>query len=456
MVVTLAAFTLLFCGFVFYGRKLDKNFGVSIHRMGGEVQKGADADPLTYRSAQLALLGLISGIECLYSAVIGVLYGPLMMVWCVVGGTFLSGALTYYCGMYAVSHEGKTPNYAVKERFGWPLYIFSTFVLLTLLVLGVCLYLSFLQMVNYYTYGLPKMWYIYLLLIALVGYSPQSWLNGIYMTIAVVFLFSLFLLFVRTAVYIPSFSFAWNMEAYPQIKYAYPVLMFTVSAVAASGFSCLSGCLVAPSVRNEKMGRGIFFGMSLMKAGLVILLALMIQAAYPDNIGLNSQISRAVTPYTVLHRIVQTYLGQTGGILFYTLAVMMCAGSGGALLRIGRKIFSESGLLKGNTELLSVVILLAACAVYYIRRPNFDFVAAASSLTMLLLWGYCAVYLRNSGKNCRMVLFPLFIMGGAFCAYVLLLFAGQPLKDCVVLGISFSVLLFIIRYFYNGINRKSR
>ena len=105
---------LLWAGYKLYAPRLENNWQIDIHRTANISAKGTLM--LSYRHAQLVQLGIIVTIQSLWSAVMGVVYGPLQMIWIVLGTTFLGAVLNYYGGMYALTHQGHSLNYIIKEK----------------------------------------------------------------------------------------------------------------------------------------------------------------------------------------------------------------------------------------------------------------------------------------------------------------------------------------------------
>ena len=123
-------------GCYFFEKQTERTFGVDIHRATALLHD-AEYRPLPSKCLQLAQLGLLFGTESFLGITVGLMYGPITMVWCVIGTAFFGAGLVYYSGMYAVS-TGRTLNSLILDAFGKRIYYLLTGGLFLFVCLDIC------------------------------------------------------------------------------------------------------------------------------------------------------------------------------------------------------------------------------------------------------------------------------------------------------------------------------
>lgn len=452
MYIGLFSLVLLYVLSKIYARRAEKNVNIDIHRAPAPESEEGQVNPLNYRIAQLAQFGITSGIECLFGAIVGAVYGPVLMIWCVLGTTFMGAVLNYYCGMYARTHHNRTINTFVRERFGLAAYGVSTLLLTFFTIVTVSAGYSFLININFYGYTYPQIGFVYMLYAATFAVLPKKWFFRSYIAIAAYFAFvtaicALCILFKKEIVNIP-----FDMSTYPDIKFTYPALMIVISAGAVSGMQGLKSMVISPVIRNEKMGRGIFFGAAVAQAAFVIIWDLMILASYPSFSALNYIIRRAATPYIILQEAMVNSCGSFVAHLVFAMACLLCIGASGVMLRFNRIMWSETKLFGKWNKFVSTGAVLVLSRYFYNHEIGLSYFEICNQLIAAYLLYILAAQQLKQRKKGTLCLYPAFVLTGTCLAYLALTVGRQPLLNSISIGLAVTVILFA-GYFWKA--RKS-
>ena len=89
MIWGLVSLIFLYLGYKLISRRLETEFAADIHSIPASYDD-VTSEPLGYRQTQLMQFGLTFGIEGFFGAVIGIVYGPLTMIWSVLGSILLA------------------------------------------------------------------------------------------------------------------------------------------------------------------------------------------------------------------------------------------------------------------------------------------------------------------------------------------------------------------------------
>ena len=138
LLIILAAIALLFCGYVFYGKWLSKQWGIDPENK-TPAQKMPDG--VDYVEARPAVLmghhfSSIAGAGPINGPIQAAIFGWVpVFLWCVVGGIFLGGVHDYGALFASVRHDGKSVGEIIKSSMGTKAKkLFIIFALLVLIL----------------------------------------------------------------------------------------------------------------------------------------------------------------------------------------------------------------------------------------------------------------------------------------------------------------------------------
>ncbi len=138
LLIILAAIALLFCGYVFYGKWLSKQWGIDPENK-TPAQKMPDG--VDYVEAKPAVLmghhfSSIAGAGPINGPIQAAIFGWVpVFLWCVIGGIFFGGVHDYGALFASVRHDGKSVGEIIKSSMGTKAKkLFIIFALLVLIL----------------------------------------------------------------------------------------------------------------------------------------------------------------------------------------------------------------------------------------------------------------------------------------------------------------------------------
>ena len=121
LLIIIAAIALLFCGYVFYGSWLAKQWGIDPTRKTPAVEK---EDGVDYVAAKPAVLmghhfSSIAGAGPINGPIQASVFGWLpVFLWCVIGGIFFGGLQDFGSLFASIRHDGKSVGEIIKDSMG--------------------------------------------------------------------------------------------------------------------------------------------------------------------------------------------------------------------------------------------------------------------------------------------------------------------------------------------------
>ncbi len=136
--IIIAAIALLFCGYVFYGSWLAKQWGIDPAKKTPAVEKN---DGVDYVAAKPAVLmghhfSSIAGAGPINGPIQAAVFGWIpVFLWCVIGGIFFGGLQDFGSLFASVRHDGKSVGEIIKDSMGPKAKkLFIVFALLVLIL----------------------------------------------------------------------------------------------------------------------------------------------------------------------------------------------------------------------------------------------------------------------------------------------------------------------------------
>ena len=397
---------------------------------------------LSYRQAQIAQLGILTSIQALLGAFIGVFYGPLQMLWIVVGTLLLSGGINYLSGLYSVRNSGKTCIYAIREKNERLYRILCMFLVAASIIgaAGVCLttyYISFVSL------KYSPVIYFYFAIMLLVAFCSQRRFNILAMFAGGYIVFTTIYFVLLSLPELPNAMVHFDAETYPQIKFFYPMLFFSVCGVL-SGMEALKCSLIAPAVKNEKMAKGVYFGSSVLLAGLMIVWALLFLAWNPDIRILAQSLYKFQYPYQLIDATFLIHYNRFSYTIFYIMIIVLCVASGGVLLRVARQLIDESGVMKKYSIEYAIVETFIAMILVYAFLSGINYFEIINMFVACIWLGFIA---KNSSRRLEYVIIIAFLLGASVAQILLVDLLSTP-ATAISSGICFSILLLCAYYVY--------
>jgi carbon starvation protein CstA len=460
----------LVAGYFFYGRFVEKQFGIDETRTTPAValDDGVDYVPMpAWRIFMVQFLN-IAGLGPIFGAIMGALYGPAAFLWIVLGCIFAGAVHDYFSGMLSIRHEGISIPEVVGHYMGngFKQFMRGFSVVLLLLVgvvfiLGPATILTGLtgEFVSIGSFGTNDFWmvviFVYYILATVL---PIDKIIGkvypLFGAVLLVMAVGLLAAMVGTHAPIPEVSFASlrNMHAEPAAHPLYPMLFITIACGAVSGFHSTQSPLMARCLTNERQGRRIFYG-AMIAEGIVALIWAAAAMSFFGGVGeLNETMaSQDNSAAWAVKEICNSWLGKVGGILAILGVVACPITSGDTAFRSARLIIADFTRLcqKPISKRLMISIPLFVVA-WLVTRLNFGviwryFGFSNQTLAAIVLW-MAALYMFKHRKNHWIATVPAAFMTAVCSTYILIAPEGFKLSTVVAYpaGIAATVIALLL------------
>ena len=379
----------LVVGYFIYGRVVEKIFGADPARVTPAVsmQDGVDYVPMPSWKVYMIQFLNIAGTGPIFGAIMGAKFGPSCYLWIVLGSIFAGAVHDYFSGMLSIRKGGATyPEIIGSEIKGSRLVIvlFTTFLLL--MVGTVFVYSPALILGDIAGDGTSR-WILIWAIIILVYYIIATLLPIDKLIGRIYPIFAIALLFMAVAMMFglfakwPSIPEFWDglQNRAPSVgvkgQNIFPCLFITVACGAVSGFHATQSPLMARCLKNERMGRPVFFG-AMITEGVVALIWAAVSSYFFFDGGMQECGLQSASAPQVVTAISKHWLGLVGSILAILGVVAAPITSGDTALRGARLNIAEFLHIKqdkiGNRLLISLPIFAAVGVLLWFNISNED------------------------------------------------------------------------------------
>ena len=427
---------ILVLGYFIYGKIIEKIFVINPKRQtpAHQMNDGVDYMPMSKTKIWLIQLLNIAGTGPIFGPILGALYGPVAMLWIVLGCIFAGAVHDYFCGMLSIRHGGATMPYLAGKFLGRPVKVFiNALALILLLLVGVVFVASPAQLMGTITmdvlgasqgalqlgdaeaihqaveaggikvWGMDKATVISLWTFIIFAYYILATLLPIDKIIGRIYpLFGALLLFMSVGMVYGLVSahfsatdpieffrtinadgqgltwakFTQNFQVKGDVP-IWPLLFLTISCGALSGFHATQTPLMARCAENESEGRFIFYG-AMIAEGVIALVWCMVGLAFYENPQALQDAISAGSPSKVVYDSSIHFLGFIGGI-FAVLGYFVSTVDFSILWRY----FTWANQM-------TAMVMLWTAAAYLYRYHKFHWVA---SIPAWFITTVCATYL---------------------------------------------------------------
>ena len=416
---------LLVAGYLWYGRLAEKVYGVDMEMTMPCVSKadGVDFVPLPMWKIFLIQLLNIAGLGPVVGAISGCLFGPVALLWIVVGCIFAGAMHDFLSAAMSAERGGENLPEIVGAELGRPArYAMRLVCIFLLLMVGVVFTLLPAGMVSK-LFGLmsPMGWSIAILAYYfLATILPINAIIGrIYPFFGAIFLF----MAVGMAVMLPvgGYEVLPNLDLlsnqHPKGISIWPMLFVTIACGAISGFHATQSPMMVRCLRKPSDLRRVFYG-AMVAEGLVALIWCVVGLSLREVIvNGNETLAQLIVqnPSSAVHAAATLLLGSTGGMVAVLGVVVLAVTSGDTAMRSCRLMLADVLRVKqaGIVSRLALALPLFA-VVILISQLDFSviwryFGWGNQTLACFTLWSV-AVCLRRRGRRSIMALLPALFM----------------------------------------------
>ena len=465
MISFIVSILVLIISYFTYGKLVEKIFGVQEHRKTPAISLRDDVDymPLsTWRVFMIQFLN-IAGLGPIFGAIAGAMYGPAAFLWIVLGSIFAGAVHDYFSGMLSVRHDGLSISEIVGIYLGPKVkHVMRFFTVILLIFVGTVFLVGPAKIID----GMMgNQWGVWIWVSIILVYYILSTLLPIDKLISRLYpIFGIAMLIMAlgllSALFFGDYQIPElipenlsNMTTNPEETPLFPMLFVTIACGAISGFHATQSPLMARCIKNEKLGRKIFFG-TMITEGIVALIWAAAAMTFFGNVGeLNAaMLENNNNAAWAANEISLNMLGGIGGILALLGIVAAPITSGDTAFRSARLILSDIFKLKQtkikNRLYLSLPLFMIA---FVLTQMDFGviwryFSWSNQTLATVVLWTITA-YLIYENKAFWITMIPAIFMTMVCSTYILIAPEGfQLANDLAYIGGSLITLCITILF----------
>ena len=485
MITFVSSLILLVGGYALYGLFVERIFGADPKRTTPcyKLQDGVDYIPMATWKVFLIQFLNSAGTGPIFGAIQGILFGPSAYLWIVLGCIFGGAVHDYLSGMISLRKDGASLPQIIGDEMGKSLRLINLILSLVLMVLVGAVFVTtpagLLANLTQEWGDKSSLLLIWTILIFL--YYILATLLPIDKLIGRIYpVFGMALLIMAVGVL---FGVLFNQGSLPEITTAFenhhpaakplpifPGLFITIACGAVSGFHATQSPMMARCLKNEKLGRPIFYG-AMITEGFVALIWAAAAIKFADSLSVEGatpyeKLLTAMTdpdtgkinPAIIVNSICNSWLGTAGAVLAILGVVAAPITSGDTALRSARLILAD--FLKFKQDKLYKRFVLALpifLACFILLNINFDvlwryFAWMNQTLSVFTFWAITIYLAKNHrGKAYFVGLVPALWMTMVCSTYILLAPEGFRIDPTVSYWIGGVVCLaslfcFIFKY----------
>ena len=438
MSLFILSLVILIAGYIIYGKFIEKVFGIDPKRATPAVtmRDGVDYTPMASWKVFLIQFLNIAGLGPIFGAILGIMFGPAAFLWIVFGTIFAGAVHDYLSAMISVRAGGISLPEIVGHELGNGIkQIMRVFSIVLLILVGVVFVITPADIIA----GMTPEWmdknfwvlliFVYYILATLL---PIDKLIGNFYPI-----FGCALLFMALGlmgvmlfgdVTIPATLTEGLQNRYPadiaDSHPIFPMMFVSIACGAISGFHATQSPMMARCIKNEKLGRPIFYG-AMVAEGIV---ALIWAAAAITFTGGYEQLSEYMADHSagqLVRDVSFSWLGTIGGVLAILGVVAAPITTGDTALRSARLIAAD--FLKINQSKITKRLLISIpifVITYIVMQLDFNvlwryFAWSNQTLAVFTLWAV-TVFLARKHKLWIVSAVPAMFMTSVSVSYLLL------------------------------------
>ncbi|MDH2924147.1 carbon starvation protein CstA [Nicoletella semolina] len=504
---------LLILGYFTYGKVVERVFVINPKKAtpAYAMQDGVDYIPMSKTKIWLIQLLNIAGTGPIFGPILGALYGPVAMLWIVLGCIFAGAVHDYFCGMLSVRNGGASMPNLAGRYLGRPVkYFINLLAVVLLLLVGVVFVASPAALLSTLTidafsassgaislnnaeeiaqasvqaateltvWGMDKPTIIAVWTAIIFAYYILATLLPIDKIIGRIYpLFGALLLFMSVGMVYGLVSshlsvtdpieffrtvntdgqgltwekFTQNFQVKDNVP-IWPLLFLTISCGALSGFHATQTPLMARCAENEKEGRFIFYG-AMIAEGVIALIWCAVGLSFYENPQALQNAIDAGSPSKVVYDSSIHFLGFVGGLFAVLGVVVLPITSGDTAFRAARLIIAEFFKINQSSLIKRLVIAVPLFAVgFIVSKIDFSilwryFTWANQTTAMVMLWT-AAAYLYRYNKFHWICSIPAWFISTVCFTYLAYNKIGFGLDYQLSVYIGFGLTLLCIGLFF--------
>lgn len=383
MLIFFISLTLLILGYKLYSPFVEKQAGIDPKAITPQERLNDGVDYVAVSPARAFLIQFlnIAGVGPIFGPILGALYGPIALVWIVIGNVLGGAVHDYFSGVMSLKEDGKSlPEIAghyYNIVFKGVMLLFTCMLLFFVGVVFIMSPAGLLSNLSFFegTFLAGNNFWV----LVILGYYFLATLLPINKIITKLYPFFGLLMIVMTS--LVAVALLMNaphlaevndifgyfnghdhslLEPNPDGLPVWPLLFVTITCGAISGFHSTQSPMIARCLTNEKYARPVFYGAMMCEGIVACVWALAGIAAFPEGyVGLKAMLAQG-GPGLVVNHIATSYLGVLGGVMAILAVAIFPITSGDTAFRSLRLTIMDAFNIKqsiGHRLALSVPLL---------------------------------------------------------------------------------------------------
>lgn len=449
MFTLVGSIALLIVAYIVYGKFVEKVFVVNDQTPTPAYTKADNMDyvPMpAWKGWTIQLLN-IAGLGPIYGAITGALYGPVAMVWIVLGCIFAGAVHDYFAGMLSVRHGGAQFPTLVQKYLGKVMRVFTDIISVVLMILVAAAFTAGPAAVIAAKTGITFIVAVIIIFIYffLAAILPINKIIGrIYPLFGAVLLImagAVLISLISSDIKMPELSFT---NLHPTELPVWPLLMVTISCGAISGFHSTQSPIISRTLKKETEGRKVFYG-AMIGEGIIALIWCAAGMSFYGGTGGLGEVMTSVGPGGVVDEISIGLLGTVGGLLAVLSVIILPITTGDTSLRSARMIVLDflGSRVKGTPKTVAVLATVAVTVpAFYLSTIDYQFLWRYVGMTnqmvaTVMLW-VATSYLLKEAKLHWISGLPALFMTAVVFTYLMVAPEGFGLDYdlSIIIGLS--------------------
>ena len=457
MIVFIVCITFLILGYKFYSPFVEKQAAIDPAAVTPQTRFSDGVDYVAISPAKAFLIQFlnIAGVGPIFGPILGALYGPVALVWIVLGNVLGGAVHDYFSGVMSIKEDGKSlPEIAghyYNAVFKGFMLIFTAMLLFFVGVVFIMAPAGLLSNLDGFkdTFLANNTFWV----LVILGYCfLATWLpfdriiTKFYPSFRLLMIVMTTMVAAALLIDAPHLPISGDFLAYFKTDHAHdfltpnpdglpvwPLLFMTITCGAISGFHSTQAPIIARCLTNEKYVRPVYYGAMMCEGIVACVWALAGIAAFPDGYaGLKALLDQG-GPGLVVNHVANSYLGAFGGIMAIVAVAVFPITSGDTAFRSLRLTVVDAFNIPQsvrNRLLLATPILAIA---YFMTKLDFSliwryFAFSNMLLSTSVLW-LATKYLFDRGTFHWIASIPAVIATGVTTSYIMTAAIGFNLSS---------------------------
>ncbi|MEZ2743619.1 carbon starvation protein A [Halopseudomonas bauzanensis] len=473
MLLFFASLAILLLGYKFYSPFVEKQAGIdpTARTPQERLNDGVDYVAISPLRAFLIQFLNIAGIGPIFGPILGALYGPIALVWIVIGNVVGGAVHDYFSGVMSLKEDGKSLPEIAGHYYN---VIFKGFMLIftcmLLFFVGVVFIMSpagLLSNLSYFegTFLAGNTFWV-LVILAYYFFATLLPIDKIITKLYPVFGLLMIVMTSLVAVsvlleapHLPQvtdiFAFFDTHEHHdfltpnPDGLPVWPLLFLTITCGAISGFHSTQSPMIARCLTNEKYARPVFYGAMMCEGIVACVWATAGIATFPGGYPELKAMLDLGGPGLVVNHIATSYLGIFGGVMAILAVAIFPITSGDTAFRSLRLTLTDAFNIRQSAVRRLALAAPILGVAYMMTLLDFSliwryFAFSNMLLSTSVLW-LATKYLLDRGTFHWIVSIPAVIGTAITVAYIATAGIGfnLPAEHSKAIGIVVGVICFI-------------